>query len=268
MFRTPVTLLAASLSLVLFTGCKQEAAAPTNAGDAASGIQATVEQAEAAANAAGAVARGDAPLKPGERVQGTIQLDVGNGPVSFRSIATKVDDDLGKKTAERLASAEGQEDLAGAKAKVSGGANVTSQNIQETADLVAGRTFYTSQMYSLAIIDRRGIELAGIAADGRRVSLEFTLPMDSDIPNSAKLTYIPDGKKQMQSFVTDRDDTQSLQITLNRFERVDDHTLSIAGSFKADKLNPGVSAKDLAGQEIVGASGSFDFTEVNIRPEE
>lgn len=150
---------------------------------------------------------------------------------------------------------------------MSGGANVTAQNIQKTADLVAGRTFYTSQMYSLAIIDRRGIELAGIAADGRRVSLEFTLPMDSDIPNSAKLTYIPDGKKQMQSFVSDRDDTQSLQITPDRFQRVDDHTLSIADSFKAAKLNPGVSAKALAGQEIAGASGSFDFTEVNIRPE-
>lgn len=69
-----------------------------------------VDKLVVASENAGAVANdaqsaGDA-LKPNERVQRTIQLDVGNGPASFRSIATKVDDDIGKKTAERLASAE------------------------------------------------------------------------------------------------------------------------------------------------------------------
>lgn len=43
--------------------------------------------------------------------------------------------------------------------------------------------------------------------------------------------------------------------------------MSIAGSFKVNKLVPGVLSRELAGQEIAGASGSFDFTEVNIRPE-
>jgi hypothetical protein len=71
----------------------------------------------------------------------------------------------------------------------------------------------------------------------------------------------------MQSFESDRKTDDSVQVTLDRFERVNDNTLSIAGTFKAEKLSPTILAKDLAGQEILGASGSFDFTEINVRPE-
>lgn len=266
MFRTQITLLAASLSLVLLVGCKQDAATDaTNPTDAASGMQTMVEQAEADANAA--VASSDAPLKPGERVQGTIQLDIGDGAAPFRSLATKIDDDLGKKTAERLGNAEGQRDLDNAKSKVGGGANVSSQDIQELADSFAGKTIYTSEMHSLSIINQRQVGLTGISADGRRATLTIAFPMDSDTPTGAKLEYTPNGKKQMQSFESNRKADDSVQVTLERFEHVDDDTLSIAGSFKADKLSPTILAKDLAGQEVVGASGSFDFAEINVRTE-
>lgn len=234
---------------------------------AATGMQAAVEQAEGDAHAAGAVAAGDAPLKPGQRVQGIIQLDIGDGAAPFRSLATKIPDDLGKTTAERLGSAAGQKDLAGAKSKISGGANVSSQDIQKLADSFAGKTIYTSQMHSLSIINQRQITMTGIAADGRRATLTISFALDSDTPKGAKLEYTPDGKKQMQSFESHHKANDAVQVTLDRFERVDDKTLSIAGSFKADKLTPGVLAKNLAGQEITNASGSFDFTEVNIRPE-
>lgn len=270
MFRTSITLLAASLSLVLLAGCKQDAASSadaTNPADAASGMQAMVEQAEAEANAAGTAASGDAPLKPGERVQGTLQLDIGTGAAPFRSLATKIDDDLGKKTAERLGSSAGQADLADAKSKVGGGANVSSQDIQELADSFAGKTIYTSQMHSLSIINQRQVEMVGISADGRRATLTIAFPLDSDTPTGAKLEYTPDGKKQMQSFESNRKADDSVQVTLDRFERIDEDTLSLAGSFKADKLSPTILAKDLAGQEIDAASGSFDFTEIHVRPE-
>ncbi len=267
MFRTRTMLLAASLSLVLISGCKQEATSPASAGDAASGMQDAIEKAEGDAKAAGAIAAAEAALKPGERVQGVIQLDIGNGAAPFRSLATKIDDDLGKKTAERLGSGAGQKDLADAKSKVGGSANVSSQDIQEMANMFAGKTVYTSQMYSLGIINQRGVELSGISADGRRVTLNISFPMDSDTPASTKLGYVPNGKKQMQSFETDRKADDAVQVAINRFERVDDHTMSIAGTFSSGKLMPGVLAKDLAGQEIAGASGSFDFTEVHVRPE-
>ena len=234
----------------------------------ASGMQALVEQAEADANAAGAMGASDAPLKPGERVQGTIQLDIGDGAASFRSLATKIADDLGKQTAERMGSASGQKDLADANAKIGGGkTNVTAQDVQDLANAFAGKTIYTSEMHSLSIIKQRQVGLVGIAADGRRVTLTIAFPLDSDTPTGAKLEYTPNGKKQMQSFESNRKADDSVQVTLERFERIDDDTLSIAGSFKADTLSPGILAKDLAGQEVVGASGSFDFAEVNIRPE-
>lgn len=268
---TRITLIAASLSLVLLAGCKQDVASPANATNpenSASGMQAAVEQAEGDANAAGAVAAGDAPLKPGERVQGTIQLDIGDGAAPFRSIATKIPDDLGKTTAARMASAQGQDDLAGANAKVGGGkANVSAQDVQELADAFAGRTMYTSQMMSVSIANLRAVELAGVAADGRKTTLNINFPMDSDVPTKASLKYYPNGKKQMQWFETDRKSDGEVQVTIDRFERVDENTLSIAGSFKANKLVPGVLSKDLAGQELAGAGGSFDFTELNIRPE-
>ena len=223
----------------------------------------TADKANAAAN--DAKPSGDA-LGPNERVQGTLQLDIGNGVATFRSIATKIPDDLGKTAAKRMGTAAGQNDLAGANAKIGGGANVTAQDVQELADAFAGKTVYTSQMHSIAIANMRQIELAGVAADGRKLTLHINFPMDSDTPTGAKLEYVPDGNKRMQSFETDRKDKGSVQVTLDRFERVDDKTLSIAGSFKATNLQPGVLAKDLAGQDIPNASGSFDFTEINIRP--
>ncbi len=268
MLRTATTLLAASLSLALLAGCTQEASSSSSAGDAASGLPAAIEQVASDANAANATTVGDAPLKPGERVQGTIQLDVGHGAASFRSLAVKVDDDLGKKTAKRLASAQGHKDLAGAQSKIAGGTNVSAQDIQETADIMAGKTYYTSEMSSLAIANLRFIELSGISADGRKVKLNISFAMDSDLPTEAKLEYVPDGENQMQSFEAGRNDKKIVQVTMDRFERVDDHTISISGTFTAGKMKPTILAKNLAGQEIAGAAGSFDFTEIHLRPEQ
>ncbi len=221
---------------------------------------------ERAAEAADDAQPASDALKPGERLQGTIQLDIGDGAAPFRSLATKIPDDLGKTTAARLASAEGKKDLAGANDKVGGGrVNVSAQDVQDMADAFAGRTTYTSQMYSIAIIKQRQVELAGIAADGRRTTLTISFPLDSDTPKSARLEYTPNGKKRMQSFESKRKSDDSVQVTLDRFERVDDDTVSLAGSFKADKLSPTVLARDLAGQEIASASGSFDFSEIHVR---
>ena len=256
------------LSLVVLTSACSKPAADTSGATSSNAIDQLVKTAdEAGAAANDANPAGDA-LEPNQRVQGTIQLDIGKGAAPFRSIATKIPDDLGKTTAARMASAQGEKDLAGANAKVGGGkVNVSAQDIQDLADTFAGRTMYTSQMMSVAIANMRIVELEGVAADGRKTSLNINFPMDSDTPNKATLKYYPNGKKQMQWFETDRKSGGTVQVTLDRFERVDDKTLSIAGSFKAEGLVPGVLSKELVGQELAGASGSFDFTEVNIRPE-
>lgn len=252
--------------IALICACSKPAAdaASSTSGDGFDQLADTVEGASTAANDAEPAANA---LQPNERVQGTIQFDIGKGAETFRSIATKIPDDLGDTTAERLGSAAGQKDLADAQSRVGGSVEVRSSDVQNLADAVAGKTMYTSEMYSVAMINQRGVDLSGVAADGRIVSLNILFPMDSDTPTRAKLEYIPNGKKRMQSLETERKAEDAVQVTLERFERVDDNTMSIAGSFKASTLKPGVLAKDLAGQEITGASGRFDFTEVHVRPE-
>src|SRR5690606_4903796 len=144
--RIPVrlSLLAASLSLVLLAGCTQDASTGDVASDASN--QATDPLTAAAESAAQATDAGQASatsLKPNERVQGTIQFDMGNGPVSYRSIATKLDENLGRKTAERLGSAAGQRALAKANDRAGGKVQVSAQDVQDMADTFAGKTIYT-----------------------------------------------------------------------------------------------------------------------------
>ena len=85
-------LLAASLPLILLAGCKQDAAPAS--GNAASGMQAAIEQTADDAADAGAMPDGDAPLQPGQTIQGSIEADVGKGDQTFRSLSTKVADDI------------------------------------------------------------------------------------------------------------------------------------------------------------------------------
>ena len=249
--------------IALTCGCSKPAA---DAGSAtsANAIDQTVNKAEKAS----AAANGGDALEPNELLEGRIQLDVGNGAAAYRSIATKIADDLGKTAAARMDTAAGKKDLASANAKVGGGrTNVSAKDVQDIANAFAGKTIYTSQMRTFGIVNQRQVELTGVAADGRKTSLYINFPMDSDKPLKAKLEYWPTDKKRTEKFETDRRDDGVVQVTLARFERVDDKTLSIAGSFKTGKLMAGVMADDLKGQEIKNASGSFDFTHVNIIPE-
>ena len=96
--RTTATASLAALLALGLIGCKQDAAPSADAGTAANGMQAMVDQAAQDAQASGALASGDAPLKPGQSVQGSIEADVGKGTQSFRSISTKVVGDMAGKT--------------------------------------------------------------------------------------------------------------------------------------------------------------------------
>ena len=102
-------LLAASLPLVLLAGCKQDAAPA--AGNAASGMQAAIEQSAGDAADAGALPGGDAPLQPGQSVQGMIEADVGKGTQRFRSLSTKVADDIAEQLDDKLATRNGSQAL-------------------------------------------------------------------------------------------------------------------------------------------------------------
>ena len=92
---------------VALAGCGKADDASANA-DSGSSMQAIVDEAAQDAADAGALPDGDAPLKEGQTVQGTLQADVGNGMQAFRSLSTKVADDIGEQLDEKLGRSEGQ----------------------------------------------------------------------------------------------------------------------------------------------------------------
>ncbi|MES0873903.1 hypothetical protein [Sinimarinibacterium thermocellulolyticum] len=206
----------------------------------------------------------DDALKPNERLQGTIELDIGKGATVYRSIATKLADNLGEVAAQQLDSAEGRRTLDDANARLKGDVKVQSSDVQALADHFAGKTIYTSELRDIDMIKRRNVTIRGISAGGATAALVLSFTMADNRLESAVLEYTPDNRKLTQSFTTD--EAHPAEVSIERFEQIEDSTWRIAGSFKADKMVPNVLAKKLAGQTVDGASGRFDITELRAKP--
>ena len=58
---------------------------------------------------------------------------------------------------------------------------------------------------------------------------------DRHVAAGAKLKLIPDKSELMESFVSDDDNKSAVKIKIDRFERVSEDTMSIAGSFTVEK---------------------------------
>lgn len=206
-----------------------------------------------------------------EREQGTMQVDVGQGMQSLRSMATVIDPKLGEKAAARLGSAEGQKKLADANVSVpssmgvSGAPKVTTSDVQDMANRFAGRTVYSSQAMHAQVINGYSIELDAKSPTkpGVRASISLVVS-DKDLTlKSATLNYYPDASKQTQSYVKKK--MALSDITIDKLERKDENTFVISGSFKTIDLAPGVLAKELKGTTLASISGRFEFSEVPIR---
>ena len=79
------------------------------------------------------------------------------------------------------------------------------------------------------------------------------------------LEYQPAGKRVADRFETKSRKGGKLRLALDRLERESADSWSIAGSFEATDMQPGVLAKGLAGQTLPRASGRFDITELHVR---
>lgn len=246
------------LALTLLAGCGQQEPATSPAPTASAGDTA------ASSPAADAAAAGFAALQANERVQGTLEVDLGKGLQRYRSVATVVDANLGAVAAERLATADGQAALDRANAQTGGKVTVDAAQVQELANAMAGKTFAQAELREIAIIKTRRATLTGTAADGSQVTLGIDFPLDSDVPTGASLEYFPDGKRVTQSF-TSTEDGGPVSVTLERFEAIDARTWRISGHFTSGPLKPGVLAKQLAGQQIDSASGRFDIDELVLK---
>ena len=272
--RAPFISLSFVVALAL-AGCGEKASPPVaSSGGGGAGAPASPAAAvEAIAATAAAVAPGTpAPLASNERLQGTIELDLGKGPVALRSMATIMDANLGKQVAERLNSVQGQQQVAKANDRIeaitgtSGGKADTASQVQAIADSYAGKTVFTSFMRHVAIVKRHSVTLDAQLPQGPRITLDMQLSDKDYRLESAMVSYYPKSGDYFSSFTTQKSGPDAAEVTIDKFEQINDTTYAVEGSFKATNLVPAVLAKKLEGQTVEQVQGRFKFTEVVVKP--
>lgn len=250
---------------VALAGCGKADDASANA-DSGSSMQAIVDEAAQDAGDAGALPDGDAPLKEGQTVQGTLQADVGNGMQAFRSLSTKVADDIGEQLDEKLGRSEGQEAIADANKKLEKlgiGMQVDAGDVREIVGDMAGKTFHDSQVLHVDIIKSLQVTLKGTAGDGGSLDLGITFDDQSLAMTGSSLNYRPKANAMFDFY--EGKGGEQVTVTIDRFERNADGTYAIAGSFSAKDLPASSMAKKLPAKTLPSASGTFAFDALPLK---
>lgn len=250
---------------VALAGCGKADDASANA-DSGSSMQAIVDEAAQDAADAGALPDGDAPLKEGQTVQGTLQADVGNGMQAFRSLSTKVADDIGEQLDEKLGRSEGQEAIADANKKLEKlgtGMQVDAGDVREIVGDMAGKTFHDSQVLHVDIIKSLQVTLKGTAGDGGSLDLGITFDDQSLAMTGSSLNYRPKANAMFDFY--EGKGGEQVTVTIDRFERNADGTYAIAGSFSAKDLPASSMAKKLPAKTLPSASGTFAFEALPLK---
>ena len=250
--------------LVVAAGCGDKATSPPT--DTGSSMQAIVDETAQDAAQAGALPDGDAPLKEGQTVQGTIEADVGNGTQSFRSLATKVADDIGEQLDEKLGRAEGQDAIADANRKLDKmgtGTQVSNQDVRDIVGGMAGKTFHDASVMQVDIIKSLQVSLKGTASDGAQLDLAMTFDDTSLTLTSSNFTYRPKANAMFDFY--EAKDKEGFAVTVERFERNADGTYAIAGSFTAKDVPASAMAKKLPSASLPAASGRFDYASLPLK---
>lgn len=250
---------------VALAGCGKADDASANA-DSGSSMQAIVDEAAQDAADAGALPDGDAPLKEGQSVQGTLQADVGNGMQAFRSLSTKVADDIGEQLDEKLGRSEGQEAIADANKKLEKlgtGMQVDAGDVREIVGDMAGKTFHDSQVLHVDIIKSLQVTLKGTAGDGGNLDLGITFDDKALAMTGSSLNYRPKANAMFDFY--EGKGGEQVTVTIDRFERNADGTYAIAGSFSAKDLPASSMAKKLPAKTLPSASGTFAFDALPLK---
>lgn len=250
---------------VALAGCGKADDASANA-DSGSSMQAIVDEAAQDAADAGALPDGDAPLKEGQSVQGTLQADVGNGMQAFRSLSTKVADDIDEQLDEKLGRSEGQEAIADANKKLEKlgtGMQVDAGDVREIVGDMAGKTFHDSQVLHVDIIKSLQVTLKGTAGDGGNLDLGITFDDQSLAMTGSSLNYRPKANAMFDFY--EGKGGEQVTVTIDRFERNADGTYAIAGSFSAKDLPASSMAKKLPAKTLPSASGTFAFDALPLK---
>ncbi len=254
-------LLLSLLSLALLAGCKQDAA--PSADTAASNMPAAMDQVAQDAADAGALPSGDAPLQPGQSEQGAIEADIGNGTQRFRSLSTKVADDIAEQVDDKLDTGKGRKAIDDANRKLEQLGTGTKMDADSVRDIVggmAGKTFHDASVTKVDIIKTLQANLSGKSGDGDQltISLDFN---EADLSfNDASLTYRPKVKSMFDFY-----ESKDVQVTIERFDRNADGSYALAGSFTAKDIPASNLAKELKGKVLASASGRFDYAALPLK---
>ena len=248
-----------ALSLtVLLAACGEPQPANT-----ASPADAALKAAEtAAANAP----KAQAALQPGQSVQGMIEANVGKGMQSFRSLSTKVADNLDKQLEEKLGTGEGKRALNEANRTLRDSGikqEVSADQVRDFIGGMAGKTFHDSMVQHIGMIGQLNVALNGTAADGTKLTLDLSFDDANMALKSASVTYQPDSRAMFDSFRSD--DEAPPQMTIERFEKNADGSYALSGSFRAQNVPASKLAKKIKGQTLAGAEGRFAFETLPFR---
>lgn len=241
---------------LMLAACGAQDSAPTSS-SAAGGMREAIDA------AAAKLPPGDAPLQPGQSVQGAIEADVGKGTQSFRSLATKVADNIGEQMDEKLATGEGRKAIADANRSLekSGIAQkVDAADVRDFIGGMAGKTFYDASVLQIDIIRELQASLSGQADDGTQLQLDIGFDDKTLALKSAKVTYRPKTKSVFDSY-----DSKNVQVIVERFERNADGTYALAGSFTARDVPASTLAKELKGKVLASVSGRFDYGSLPLK---
>lgn len=249
-------ILIPALILVL-AGCgEQQPANPSSPVDA-------VRQ---AAETAAAKTPPQTALQPGQSVQGIIEADVGKGTQSFRSLSTKVADDLDKQIEEKLRAGEGQRALNEANRTLRDSGvkqEVGADQVRDFIGGMAGKTFHDSMVQHIGMVHQLNVTLGGTAADGTKLALDLNFDDTSLQLKAASLTYTPDPRAMFDSYRAD--DDAAPQVTIERFEKSPDGSYALVGSFRAQNLSASPMARKIKGKTLAGAEGRFAFEALPFR---
>jgi hypothetical protein len=242
--------------LLMLVACGSQESAPASS-SSANGMRDAVDA------AAAKLPPPDAPLQPGQSVQGVIEADVGKGTQSFRSLATKVADDIGAQMDEKLAGSEGRKaiDEANRALDKSGIAQkVDAADVRAFVGGMAGKTFHDASVRQIDIIHQLQVNLSGKAGDGSQLQLDISFDDSTLKMQEAKVTFRPKTRSMF-----DFHESKNVQVSIERFERNADGSYALRGSFTAKDVPASNMAKELKGKVLAFASGRFDYAALPLK---
>ena len=238
--------LASAFSLLLLTACGAD---PSSADSATTTASSTSRTSTTKSKTE------FAPLKDNETIQGVLEADIGKGLVPFRSLATRISDDLGAEADRKLATTQGREKLAQANASTEGtGVSLSASDISELAHSMAGKTISNSTVAGVRTPPMLVVTLRGQSAHGDELTVVITYDANTlqlRPGDHGNVSFTPAGGGWR-----DIHESRQVSLAIEHFERNADGSYAIKGRFSADNLEADEGVK-IEGPSAI--EGHFDF---------